>query len=34
VFGLVADDTTWRVGGSVDISRAYFSWGVTAGLWH
>jgi hypothetical protein len=34
VLGLVADDTSWRIGGSVDVSRAYFSWGITAGLWH
>lgn len=34
VLGLVAEDTAWRIGGSVDISRGYFSWGVTAGMWH
>jgi hypothetical protein len=34
VLGLVAEDTSWRIGGSIDVSRAYFAWGVTAGIWH
>lgn len=33
VFGLLDDDTTFRVGGAVDFSDRYFGWGVGAGLW-
>jgi hypothetical protein len=34
VFGLLDDDTTFRVSGAVDGSIRYFGWGVGAGLWH
>jgi hypothetical protein len=34
VFGLLEDDTTFRVGGAVDGAARYFGWTVTAGLWH
>jgi hypothetical protein len=34
VFGLLEDDTTFRVGGAVDGTLRYFGWSVTAGLWH
>jgi hypothetical protein len=34
VFGLLDDDTTFRVSGGVDGSVRYFGWGVGAGLWH
>ena len=33
VFGLLDDDTTFRVGGAVDFSKRYFGWGVGAGIW-
>jgi hypothetical protein len=34
VFGLLEDDTWWRVSGFLDASMRYLSWGVSAGLWH
>lgn len=34
VFGLLEDDTSWRVGAYGDAARGYVSWGVTAGIWH
>lgn len=34
VFGLLDDDTSWRVGGYGDVSRNYLGWGVTAGMWY
>ncbi len=34
VFGLVDDDTPWRVGAYGDVARDYFGWGVTAGIWY
>jgi hypothetical protein len=33
VFGVLDDDTTFRVGGAIDYSSTYFGWGVTAGIW-
>lgn len=33
VFGLFDDDTTFRVGGAVDVAARYFGWSVSAGLW-
>jgi len=33
VFGLLDDDTTFRVGGAVDGAARYFGWSVTAGIW-
>jgi hypothetical protein len=34
VFGLLDDDTTFRVGGAVDGAPRYFGWAASAGLWH
>jgi hypothetical protein len=34
LFGLADPDAEWRVGGVVDVSRDYFSWGVSVGGWH
>ncbi len=34
VFGLLDDDTTFRVGGAVDGASRYFGWAASAGLWH
>ena len=34
VFGLFEEPMPLRVGGSLDIAREYFGWGVTAGIWH
>jgi hypothetical protein len=34
VFGLLDDDTTFRVSGAIDAARSYFGWSVGAGLWH
>lgn len=34
VFRLFDDDTCWRAGGVVDLSRAYVGWGVSVGIWH
>jgi hypothetical protein len=34
VFGLFDDDTRWRLSGSVDVSRQYFGWGLSLGVWH
>lgn len=34
VFGLLEDDTSWRIGAYGDAARGYVSWGVTAGVWH
>lgn len=34
VFGLLPEDSKFRVSGSVDMARAFFSWGVAIGLWH
>ncbi|MBI2391541.1 MAG: hypothetical protein HYV09_18275 [Deltaproteobacteria bacterium] len=34
VFGLVDDDTSWRIGGYGDAARGYVNVGVTAGVWH
>ncbi len=33
-FGLYEDPLPLRVGGSLDISREYFGWSVTAGIWN
>jgi hypothetical protein len=34
VFGLFADDTSFRVSGAVDASRRYFGWSLGIGVWH
>lgn len=34
VFGLWPDDSIWRVSGSLDVGREYFSWGLAIGMWH
>ena len=34
VFGLWPDDFMWQVGGSVDISRRYLTWGVSIAGWY
>lgn len=34
VFGLLDDDTSWRIGAYADGAREYLSWGATAGIWH
>lgn len=34
VFGLLDEDTSWRVGGYGDVARNYLGWGVTAGMWY
>jgi hypothetical protein len=34
VFGLLDEDTSFRVGGYGDLARNYFGWGVTAGIWY
>ena len=33
VFGLFDEPMPFKVGGSLDIAREYFGWGVTAGIW-
>ncbi len=33
VFGLLDEDTYFRAGGSVDVARGYFGWGLSAGVW-
>ncbi len=33
IFGLYEDPLPFRVGGSLDVAREYFSWGLTAGIW-
>lgn len=34
VFGLWPDDFMWQVGGSVDVSRRYLTWGLSIGGWY
>ncbi len=34
VFGLYEDPMPFRIGGSLDVAREYFGWGVTAGIWN
>lgn len=34
MFGLFGEDTWWRLGGVVDVSRNYFSFGGSFGVWH
>jgi hypothetical protein len=34
VFGLFEDETAWRIGGAIDVSRDYFGWGIAVGVWH
>jgi hypothetical protein len=34
VFGLWPEGAIWRVSGSLDVGREYFSWGVAIGMWH
>jgi hypothetical protein len=33
VFGLLDDDTTFRVTGAIDVASRYLGWGVGAGIW-
>jgi hypothetical protein len=33
VFGLYDEQTAWRASGALDVSRDYFSWGVSVGTW-
>jgi len=33
-FGLLDDDTTFRISGAVDGTVRYFGWGAGVGLWH
>jgi hypothetical protein len=33
VFDLFEEETYFRAGGSVDVARGYFGWGVSAGIW-
>lgn len=33
LFGLLDDDTSFRVGGAVDGAARYFGWAVSAGIW-
>ncbi len=34
VFGIFDEPTFWRAGAVIDGSQRFFSWGVTAGIWH
>jgi hypothetical protein len=34
VFGFWPDDYVWRIGLGGDVSRRYFSWGITIGGWY
>jgi hypothetical protein len=34
VFGLWPDDFMWQIGGSLDVSRRYLTWGVSMGGWY
>jgi hypothetical protein len=34
IFGLLDDDTTFRVSGAIDGAPRYFGWGAGVGLWH
>lgn len=34
MFGLLPEDSIFRVTGSADVARAYFTWGFAIGLWH
>lgn len=34
VFGLLEEGSIFRVTGSVDVARDYFSWGIALGMWH
>lgn len=34
VFGLLEEDTWWRISGFVDTSARYLGWGLSVGLWH
>ena len=33
IFGLVDEETTFRVGGAIDRTARYFAWGLTGGIW-
>lgn len=33
VFNLLDEGTYFRIGGSADVTRGYFGWGVSAGIW-
>jgi hypothetical protein len=34
VFGLWPDDFMWQIGGSLDVSRRYLTWGLSIGGWY
>ena len=34
VFGLWPDDFMWQIGGSVDVSRRYLTWGISLAGWY
>ena len=34
VFGVLPDDTVFRINASLDVARAYTTWGFAIGLWH
>ena len=34
VFGLLDEDTSFRIGGFGDVAQRYVAWGLTAGIWH
>jgi hypothetical protein len=34
VFGLWPDDFMWQIGGSLDVSRRYLTWGLSLGGWY
>lgn len=34
MFGLLDDDTTFRLGGAMDRSARYFGWSIGLGIWH
>lgn len=33
LFGLLDDDTSFRIGGAIDGAQRYFGWSISAGLW-
>lgn len=34
VFGLLPEGSVFRVTGSIDVARAYLTWGLAIGMWH
>jgi hypothetical protein len=34
VFGLLSDNSIFRITGSLDVARDYIAWGVAIGMWH